>query len=143
MDSQNPPKLDYPSAPPRPVKPRPKYLASRLISSYIGYLLVMAVLVFFVPRFEPVFRDFKMDVPRSTMLLMRASRLCNQYYLWAALLPVPAVWAIANASIPYPILRRRLRLAAFLIVAAFLIFTLLALFLPMSHLMQTISGPKP
>ena len=106
---------------------RPAYLVSRLISSYIGYLLVMAVLVFFVPRFEPVFKDFKMDLPRTTVLAL-ASRLCLRDYLWAFLLPVPALWATVNFYIPDPNIRRRLRLAAFVIVVAFLIFTMLALF---------------
>jgi hypothetical protein len=143
MDSQPPQKLDYQAPAPRPGKGGPKYLASRLISSYIGYLLVMGVLIFFVPKFSPVFMSFQMKVPAPTRMLLRASELCVRDYLWAILLPVPALWALANFAIPNPLLRRRLRLTAFLIVAAFLIFTLFALFLPLLSLIQNVNSPKP
>ncbi|HWE00988.1 MAG TPA: hypothetical protein VG326_01165 [Tepidisphaeraceae bacterium] len=59
------------------------------------------------------------------------------------LLPLPALWALANFSIPNAQVRRRLRLLAFLFVSAFLVFTLLALFVPLLQLIQGVSTPAP
>jgi type II secretory pathway component PulF len=137
MDSDAPTNFE-PSRPRRPRRTVPAYLVSRLISSYIGYLLVMGVLVLLVPNFEGAFKDehFKLQPPLATLWLLKVSRLCVKYYLWVVLLPVPALWALANFNIANRTRRRGLRLSAFIFVAAFLIFTLLALFLPMTHLLQ-------
>ena len=98
----------------------------------------MGVLVLLVPWFGRAYADVNNNLhpPEATVLLLDASRACIHYYLWAFLLPVPAIWAVANANIRDKHRRRRFRLVAFILVAAFLIFTLLALFLPMSHLLQ-------
>lgn len=130
MDSSSPTNLDHP-VPPQPARSTgPAYLVSRLISSYIGYLLVMGVLVLLVPRFEPalVDKNFKLNPPAVTVLLLSTSMACVNYYLWAFLLPVPALWAVLNFNIIDKTRRRRLRLGAFFFVVAFLIFTLVALF---------------
>jgi type II secretory pathway component PulF len=103
----------------------------------------MAVLVFFVPRFVPVFSNFQVRLTAPTRLLLRASELCIRDYLWMILLPLPALWALANFSIPNAQVRRRLRLLAFLFVSAFLVFTLLALFVPLLQLIQGVSTPAP
>ena len=101
---------------------------SRLISSYIGYMLVMGVLVLLVPRFEPALVNLKINPPAVTVMLLQASSACIHYYLWAFLLPVPALWAVTNFNITNKTRRRRLRLGAFMFVLGFLIFTLVALF---------------
>lgn len=138
--SQGPPvNLEYQPGPRN--RPGPAYLVSRLISSYIGYALIMTVLVLIVPRFEQVFRDFKATVPGVTTLLIFASRLCTQYYLWAILIPLPAIWAVGNANIPDSRLRRWLRVAAFIFVVLFLIYSLIALFRPLMLLIKSLAGP--
>src|SRR6185437_5204906 len=114
----------------------PAYLVSRLISAYIGYMLVMGVLVLLVPKFESAFDDFKLKLPIVTVALIGMSRACCELYLWGILLPVPAIWAVANFNIPDKHRRRRFRLWAFIAVAAFLIFTLLALFFPLLGLVN-------
>jgi hypothetical protein len=113
----------------------PGYLTSRLISSYIGYMLVMGVLALIIPKFASVFSDLDFQPPLATVMLLQTSRMCLRYYLWAVCLPLPAFWALANISIADKYRRRRLRLAAFLFVAGFLVFTLFALFIPMMYLM--------
>ncbi|HET6251545.1 MAG TPA: hypothetical protein VFE47_27925 [Tepidisphaeraceae bacterium] len=117
----------------------PGYLLSRLISSYIGYMLVMGILTLVVPKFESVFNEFGLRLPAATIALLQVSRLCIHGYLWLLCMPMPAMWAVVNVSINDKYRRRRLRLAAFLFVVAFLLFTLVALFLPMSHLTQTVA----
>ena len=138
MDSPTSTNFESPAPGIRPRGTGPAYLVSRLISSYIGYLLVMGVLVLLVPAFDGALKDEKLTPrkPAATVVLLKVSQMCIRYYLWAFLLPVPAVWAVANFNIANKIRRRRIRLSAFIFVAAFLIFTLLALFLPMTHLFQ-------
>ena len=121
---------------------RPAYLVSRLISSYIGYMLVMGVLVLIVPRFETVFRDFKLSLPAMTMALLGVSRWTVQLYLWAVCIPLPALWAWANASIVEPTLRRRLRQGAVFLVLAFLVLTVITLLMPMLALIEGVSTPS-
>ena len=136
MASGPPLNLNYyaPATPARLLKPG--YLISRLISSYIGYMLVMGVLVLIVPKFESVFSDFALRLPAVTVALIQISQLCIRHYLWLLCMPMPAMWSLINVSINDKYHRRRLRLAAFIFVVMFLIFTLVALFLPMNHLLQ-------
>jgi len=133
--------LEYRTPDPRgPRRAGPAYLLSRLISSYIGYLLVMAVLVLIVPRFEQVFADFKLAVPTATSLLLSISRICVRNYLWISFLPLPAIWAYGCYCISNRRLRRGLRLTAFLLVVAFLVVTLLSLFIPTFSLLHGVAG---
>ncbi len=118
----------------------PGYLVSRLISSYIGYMIVMGVLALVVPKFQSLFNDFTFQVPWSTQVLLHASDLCLRYYLWALCIPLPAIWAMANVSIADKYRRRHMRLLAFVFVCSFLIFTLAALFFPTMHLIDQMPG---
>jgi type II secretory pathway component PulF len=137
MASGPPLNLNYaPSVTPQRVV-KPGYVISRLISSYIGYMLVMGILALIVPKFESVFSDFNVRLPIITIALIQASQYCMRCYVWLVCLPIPAMWALVNVSISDKYTRRSLRLAAFLFVVAFLIFTLAALFLPMNHLLAT------
>ncbi|HZL38415.1 MAG TPA: hypothetical protein VFC78_24085 [Tepidisphaeraceae bacterium] len=122
----------------------PAYLISRLIGSYLAYAVVMAVLVGVVPKFSRIFTDFNLALPLPSVLLVRASQLCITHYLWAVLLPVPAGWALLTsmAAGSSPSRRRWVRLGAFMLVAAFLIFAILALFMPMISLINGMSGHK-
>jgi type II secretory pathway component PulF len=103
-------------------------------------MLVMAVLALLVPKFESAFVDFKLKLPIVTVALIAMSQACRELYLWAILLPVPAIWAVANFNVPDKHRRRRIRLWAFIAVAAFLIFTLLALFFPLLGLVNGTSA---
>lgn len=134
--------LDYRTAPARP-RARPAYLVSRLITSYLGYGLIMVVLAVIVPRFERVYADFQVRLPALTALLLAASRFCLRYYLWATLIPLPAIWSVANTWIPSSRDRRRMRLAAFVGVILFLVLTLFALFTPMASLASTTATSPP
>ncbi len=102
----------------------------------------MIVLVLIVPRFEQLFSDFKLSLPPMSAWLLGISQLCVRYYLWAALLPAPALWAYGNASIPDRKLRRALRAAAFMLVLIFLVFTIVALFKPLIALVEGITAVK-
>ncbi len=142
MASGTPINLSYHTAALLPRRVGPAYLVSRLITSYIGYLLVMGVLTLLVPRFEVTFSNFKVNLPLATLFLIRVSRVCLDYYLWALLLPVPGIWAVANFNIPSRRQRRGIRVGAFVLVSAFLIFTILALVLPMLSLVNSASAQK-
>lgn len=124
---------------------RPAYLISRLITSYLAYLVVMAVLVLVVPRFSRIFDDFKLRVALPTRALFEASRICGQNYLWLWLAPLPAFWAIGSslAAGASNSRRRVVRLGAFVLVAVFLVFTVLALFFPMLAVLEQTNRYKP
>lgn len=98
----------------------------------------MCVLVLAVPKFERMLRDFDAQLPAATMVLIKASRFCVGQYLWLKLLPTPAIWAAVNVSITNRKRRRRIRLAAFMLVAAFLIYSVGALGLPLLRLADNV-----
>jgi len=132
--------LGYMSRPPRNGATRPAYLVSRLISAYIGYLLVMIVLALLVPKFQIVFSDSSIKLPSATLALLWVSQVCVRGYLWAIFLPLPALWAISTSNIADRGRRRRRFLTAFMFVAAFLSFSVLALLIPLTHLSQDVAS---
>ncbi len=78
-------------------------LASLLTLPVFGaaVLLVLAGMIFFVPRFEEIFRQLNIDLPVPTRLMLLASRMCVRG--WFAVLPAAALAVAA----PMLLARRR------------------------------------
>jgi type II secretory pathway component PulF len=100
----------------------------------------MSVLALVAPKFEMVFSGSGVKLPTATAALLWASRICVRGYLWAVFLPLPALWAVSTSNVSNKNLRRRRFLTAFLFVAAFLSFSVLALLIPLAHLPQDLAA---
>ena len=142
----------------------PQRLPSRGVfneaACYAGIIVAMVLLVdllFIVPRFETIFKDFAVKLPVMTQWLLIASRWARGG-LWVLFLVLPVLFGFVVAMVqrlgPEPdglaeahaSRRRRLgswwmfRLAMAAILAIALV-TVLALFLPMITLIQAVSEP--
>jgi len=60
-----------------------------VISIAIG--IVSMIMVFVIPKFEDIFKDFKLDLPPPTKILLFISRWFAQDYGWAYILAAPFV----------------------------------------------------
>ena len=138
--------LDYQTSNTTSERAGKKHLIATLIWFYFCYLLIIAVLVVFVPKFGQIFKDFHFKLPAASMLLLDASDFCRRYYfLWGIFVPVPAILAVSNGVILSRTQRRWTILATVVIMVAFVIFVVVSLFLPMIDLIQGIttqSGKK-
>jgi hypothetical protein len=105
-------------------------------------LLVMVLQV--IPRFEDIFKDFRLDLPAPTKTLLALSRRPGVFLV---VLAVPFAIAHAFAAAAwYPhstrLGRFMYRLVVLLLIAAIVTFVVLALFLPYMALIEGISGSK-
>lgn len=145
MALTTPPTLEYGRLPPAEGRTR-DYLAHLIRWSLVAGTLA-AVLAGIVPRFEQIFADFKIPMPWPTMLLLAVSRWFVRDMGWVALAPLPFLLAYLM-SLPggtpqeRRTFRRRERLLAFLIVAVFLVYVVLSLFVPLITLIGAMSGPR-
>jgi type II secretory pathway component PulF len=105
----------------------------------------LAVTVLAVPKFEAIFKDFKLDLPLLTKLLLTFSRWPNAI-LGVMLLVVLAAGDSVCAGFLHrklsPTARRFYRLAVYLLLAGAVLFLALALLLPLIALMDGIAGKK-
>jgi len=143
MASTTPPTLEY--APRRPRTGRGwDYLAHLIRWLLVGGVFAI-VLAGVVPRFEQLFRDFKLQLPWSSQLLLALSRWFVNDYGWVPAVPLPFLLAYL-LSLPGHTpqekrkVRRWERLLAFLLIAAFLVYVIVALFMPMISLIEAISS---
>jgi hypothetical protein len=124
-----------------------------------GYVLVMPLVVvclLIVPYFEVIFLDFNTKLPWLTLVVLHLSRWVRTDYGWLYLLLLPILVAIVGGTIGLAIqgqpatrrsTERRLLgwgwaalLTGFLLMAMAAIL-IIAMFLPMVSLVQTVSGP--
>ena len=156
MIEREPTPLDYRSpqaAPTRGVFNEPACYAGLIVS-----LVLLLDLLFVVPRFETIFKDFGTKLPALTQWLLDASRWTSRG-LWIVFLVLPVAMGFLVARVqpvaPEPthpgetrLPRRRrpgswwiFRLAMLGILIIILV-TVLALFLPMISLIQSVSAGK-
>src|SRR5258706_7459096 len=58
-----------------------------VISIAVG--IVSMIMIFVIPKFEQIFKDFKVNLPTITVVLLNISRWFANQYGWAYLLPFP------------------------------------------------------
>lgn len=63
-----------------------------VISIAVG--IVSMIMIFVIPKFEEIFRDFGTKLPAITVYLLKISRWFAQDYGWAYLLCFPVVWML-------------------------------------------------
>ena len=107
--------------------------------------VITLAMVFVIPRFEQIFKDFKMDLPGPTKLLLAISRWFTNNYGWAVSAVACTALAVGLAFLDGRA-RRRGRwfypLLAALVFVGVVVFVVIALFLPMITLVEGISGTK-
>lgn len=138
-------RLDYADAPGVPPLGLDWYAFTRhLIGWAVFGTAVFVLVVFVVPRFEDIFRDFKLDLPAPTKFLLRASRAGYLLAIFAA--PLALAHAFAAAAL-YPRSGRMgrflYRLMLVLVLGAVVAVVVLALFMPYVAIMEGISGMGP
>ncbi len=63
----------------------------------VALLIVTGIVVFVVPRFREIFRDFKADLPAITVYLLSFSDFVANRFGWAILLGIPlGVWLLVK-----------------------------------------------
>ena len=145
--------LDYRS--PQRLPPRGVFNEAACYAGIIIGMVLLLDLLFVVPRFEPIFRDFGTKLPVMTEWLLTASRW-TRGGLWVLflVLPVALGFVVARVQPVGPEMedpddvqtprRRRprtwwpFRLVAFAILIIALV-TVFALFLPMITLLEAVS----
>lgn len=143
--------LDYRSpntAPPRELFSVQAFLAAAFVAT------VLAIdLLFVVPPFEAIFKDFGTVLPAPTTWLLAASRFAARGG-WVILIVFPVIagflGALRRARVPAADVQserrgwlRRMSLLGLLVllaVSAIVVVTMIALFLPMISLIQAVSG---
>src|SRR6185503_15608807 len=60
-----------------------------VISIAVG--IVSMIMIFVIPKFEEIFKDFKLELPTPTKILLAISRWFAQDYGWAYVLAAPFV----------------------------------------------------
>jgi type II secretory pathway component PulF len=75
--------------------PRPITSVPLTVGAYFIALPLLFMLMFIVPNFEQIFKDFKTEPPALTRLAMSLSHWCANDYGWAWLLVLPAIVPIA------------------------------------------------
>jgi type IV pilus assembly protein PilC len=63
-----------------------------VISIAVG--IVSMIMIFVIPKFEQIFKDFKTDLPEITKVLLYVSRWFAQQYGWAYVLFSPIIFTI-------------------------------------------------
>src|SRR5947207_8489791 len=67
------------------------YLAV-VISIAVG--VVTMIMIFVIPKFQDIFKDFKVELPAITKMLLSISRWFANDYGWAYILAFPIVWGL-------------------------------------------------
>jgi type IV pilus assembly protein PilC len=149
MDSPDPPPPALPYASPAPSAVR--FSLSAFISTGILLAVIFFTLVFVVPRFEAIFKDFGTQMPALTIYLLDASRFAVRFW-WLCLtvaIAIPIVCGfiiglVARGGDANPSTRfgRRLSIVGvvLLLLGLYLVLLVIALFLPMINLIQAVSG---
>jgi type II secretory pathway component PulF len=133
MSTHDPSPLDYAVAAPR----------GRLFSWSVfltGAILcwgLIAFCVLVVPHYRQIYRDFHLQLPAASQILLSLSDLVNDKFGWAFLLLLPFALAVVMRRLT---LRGRwARLVILLFFFTLIIGSILALFIPMISLIEGIS----
>ena len=142
-----------------PVSDAPAPAKSFLLRFYFLYLILlgipftclMAMLVFGVPYFREIFKDFKTALPVLTERLLSLSMMLESPLAW-----IPLVLVLLALPVPLATLQTRCKTAtqqvtAFMIVTLIVLFLSfsafmfiqVAMFLPLVKLIQSVSGEGP
>src|SRR5215212_7370039 len=118
-------------------------LVTHLTGWFFGGVLLATAALMVIPRFEGTFKDFKLDLPELTKVVLSSARWLR-HYGWV-LLPLPFVHAVLVA-LWYPGAgsgaRRTYRLLLSLCVCGIFGAVILAMFLPYITLLEGIAGTK-
>ena len=126
---------------PGTVKSRPIFSVSTFVVSAVCIWGVTAAFVLVAPKFEPIFRDFGVQLPAVTIAVLTVSRLLYPWGILPALI-APIALGFLVQTFPNPASARWVRLAL-VVVAAILIFLLvIGLFMPMITLIGNMSGGR-
>jgi len=141
MNSTEHQPLDYASPPPR----LRRYWAGPVAMWSLVVIVWLAAGLFIVPRFEPIFKAFKIRLPFITQILLSWSHWMNTGFGWLQILPLPIVFAFLTPRIPEDRPRSRggtriLVLSAILTLALTLLLIFTALIMPLLSLLTAVSG---
>jgi hypothetical protein len=153
--SQEPPPLPRSFVPPGPATPAapmleygarggPDMTVGRYFVHFTAAAMVVGVLLialFWAGRMRVIFNDFGMKLPLSTRIVLQVSEASRACYGWVLLAAVPFVVPSLLVRLR-PKTRRRVATVAILLVLVVLVFTVVALFLPMFAVMQGASGKR-
>lgn len=143
----NPPPLDYAQSRSRPLDVGTHIMTTIMATIYLA--VPVFVLVFIVPRFEAIFKDFKTELPGITKLILSISRWTANEYGWAFLpliivaVVVPGLLLDLRSTTGNEVRLYR-RVATRLLLVAVILFTGLAMIacvIPMLDLINAVSGP--
>ena len=104
----------------------------------VGIFVVIMVLV--VPRLEDTFRDFRVDLPAVTKMLLATSRATSGGW-WVALLAIPPGLAYLVAQFGRSG-RAYARIAIVVATGALVLFVMLGIFMPMLTLVEGMTSKK-
>jgi type II secretory pathway component PulF len=109
----------------------------------------LGFLVFVLPQFERIFKDFKTELPGITKVLLAFGRWVGNDYGWVMMLPIvvgvpfAVGWLLSlggtNAE-DYKWRRRWASLLSVIVMGLIALLIILALFAPMISLIQSVSG---
>jgi len=146
MADATPPIIDYSSQPSRALAWGIHLWTTAL--SLVVWLAVVAPICFIVPRFTIIFRDFKTQIPALTKTLLEVSSWFSAYG-WAIFLllclTIPAIglWIDFHAPTDKSIKRYAgvttlIAIMLYLVLGALMV---IAMFMPMVALIDTVAGP--
>ena len=122
----------------RPLAGPRQYLSDLVMTGGLVGILALAMAV--VGRLKQVFFDFHLVLPWITVAILFVHSIYSRLFVWAAIWVVPLVAPLllgrANRRG-----RRWAYFVAYLFVAAFIIIIVLAMMIPLSNLLEGISGP--
>jgi len=122
----------------RPLSGPRQYLSDLVMTG--GLVGILALVMAVVGKFQQVFFDFHLVVPWITAAILFVHSIYARLFVWAAIWVIPLVAPLllgrANRRG-----RRWAYLIAFLFVAAFILIIVLAMMIPLSALIEGISGP--
>ena len=117
--------------------------ASHLVGWALGLGLFAWLSVYVVPRYERSIAEYQLDLPGATRLLLLAAANARHGHIFLLLVPLGIAHALEAAAFLRRAGRGRraaYRLVLTLVLAAVALFVILALFLPMVALINSLSG---
>ena len=129
-----PPPLNYAQATPGWPRPR-RFSVAVLVTTAVPAWLLAAAMLFVVPEFEEMFRNFKLELPQSTQLVLSLSHIIAKEWGWVPLVLFPFGLAIA-----FPVLPLRGRWIRLIIVLTTMLIVLLMVMALMSPMIALIDG---
>lgn len=144
-----PPPLEYERVQPRrPIHAGIHVAIAIHATAYMALPMLLLILV--VPRFEAVFRDFRTELPWITKLVLYISRWAANEYGWMFVLPLIVALVVPGLLLDlrgtseqglriYRRVARLLLMLAMLVVSGVII---LACFMPMISLIDSVSGAR-